>query len=106
LRNAVVDIVGFGIKDFDSEDRNHNVKARVIQSGHDATRHQKQENAQNVNLKATGRTTQKQGPKVIVFAKEELNRMDIDGIDIGPAAKYLQFWCESRIFHEDVVSTP
>jgi hypothetical protein len=55
----VVDIVGFGIKDFDSEERNDNVKARVIQSGNDATRHQQQEYTQNVNLKVTGRTTQK-----------------------------------------------
>jgi hypothetical protein len=57
LRNAVVDIMGFGIKDFDSEERNDNVKARVIQSGNDATRHQQQEYTQNVNLKVTGRTT-------------------------------------------------
>jgi hypothetical protein len=62
LRNAVVDIVGFGIKDFDAEERNDNVKARVIQSSRDATYHQKQEYTQNMNLKVTGRTTQKQGP--------------------------------------------
>jgi hypothetical protein len=61
----------------------------VIQSGQDATRHQKQEYAQNVNLKVTSRTTQKQGPDVIVFAKEELDRMNIDGIDIGSAEKYI-----------------
>lgn len=106
LWNAVVDIVGFGIKYFDSEEGNDNVKASVIQSGHDATRHQKQEYAQNVNLKVTDRTTQKQGPKMIVFAKKELDRMDVDGIDTGTAEKYLKLCesrCESRIFHESVV---
>ena len=86
LRDAVVDVVGFGVVERDAtEERNDDIVPGVIQSGDDRPDAQKEEGTGDVNLHVQHPTTQKERPEMVVFSQNVFDGMHVDGIFVGTA---------------------
>lgn len=86
----MMDVVSFRVVEFDAAHVEGNVVSCVIDPSQEASHSEKNDGTDDVDL--THITTgQIEGKHVVVLAKEELNRVYIDRINVGPA------WCLLRM---------
>lgn len=86
LRDAVVNIVDFGIVQCHAKEGNDAVVPSVVESGQDGANDEKDDGRGGVKLHAQRPTIQKARKDVIVLAKEEFHGMDVDGVHGSSAA--------------------
>jgi hypothetical protein len=86
LRDAVVNIMDFGIVQSHTKEGDDAVVPSMVESGQDGANDEKDDGRGGVKLHAQRPTIQKARKDVIVLAKEEFHGMDVDGVHGSSAA--------------------
>lgn len=102
-----MDVVRFRVEDFyATEQSQHDVVPGVVDPREDSADGQEQYCADDVDGQLEVPGAQQQREEVVVLAQEELDRVDVDGVDVGTTGRLLDVvvLVDERIYRFDVQS--